>query len=330
MPSKPTKYGMKVWLQADPYNGYCNQIQFYNGRCGSGVVEGGLGARVVRDLTRPICHTNMIVNCNNFFTSPALFNSLLDDGLYARGMVRCDRKGMPPAAVFGKKQLTTQGESLVLQKECLVAVRWLDKKTVPLLTTADSATAEGKRKCRDGSSSLVLCLAVVEHYNTYMGGVDHADQLRHDLPTFRTSKKWWPYAFWFLYDICMCNAFILMRELPAHQMKTKKGKAKPRQLLDFKMELSKHLIGHFRCSRKRSLVPSIDPDGNSHLPIIGKKGWCAECTHQKRGRHESITRWEACGVALCRACFANFNRVLVSLLNLTVKSHNFFLFEILN
>lgn len=32
MPAKPIKYGINVWMRADPYNGYVNEYQIYTGR----------------------------------------------------------------------------------------------------------------------------------------------------------------------------------------------------------------------------------------------------------------------------------------------------------
>ena len=67
IPSKPTKYGIKVWMRADPHNGYCQDFQVYTGKTGTGQPEGGLGARVVKDLVAGIARKNHIVNCDNFF-----------------------------------------------------------------------------------------------------------------------------------------------------------------------------------------------------------------------------------------------------------------------
>ena len=48
MPAKPTKYGIKVWVRADPYNGYVNDFQVYTGKVENRAE--GLSTRVVKDL----------------------------------------------------------------------------------------------------------------------------------------------------------------------------------------------------------------------------------------------------------------------------------------
>ena len=52
MPAKPIKRGIKVWCRADSYNGYMCEVQVYTGRSGS--AEGGLGKRVVLELSRKL------------------------------------------------------------------------------------------------------------------------------------------------------------------------------------------------------------------------------------------------------------------------------------
>ena len=54
MPKKPVRRGLKVWMRADSTNSYVSQFQVYVGKETS--TETGLGARVVKDLTRDLVH----------------------------------------------------------------------------------------------------------------------------------------------------------------------------------------------------------------------------------------------------------------------------------
>ena len=56
VPMKPTKHGLKVWMRAEPHNGYVNEFQVYTGR--EGAAERGLGERVVKDLSQSILGQN--------------------------------------------------------------------------------------------------------------------------------------------------------------------------------------------------------------------------------------------------------------------------------
>ena len=96
MPMKPVKRGIKVWVLADSHNGYFSKFQVYTGKQ-DGVVEKGLGARVVKDLTSSLKGKYHHVYFDNFFTSTQLLTDLERDGIYSCGTARKDRKGFPEA-----------------------------------------------------------------------------------------------------------------------------------------------------------------------------------------------------------------------------------------
>ena len=95
MPMKPTKRGIKVWVRADSHNGYFSQFDVYQGRGSNTSPEFGLGGSVVKILTRPLVRKYHHVFMDNFFTSPALFVDLHQDGIYACGTIRSNRRGFP-------------------------------------------------------------------------------------------------------------------------------------------------------------------------------------------------------------------------------------------
>ena len=67
VPKKPIKRGIKVWVLGDSENGYFHNLQVYTGKEKS--PEKGLGARVVKDLTKPLRGKFHHVYFDNFFTS---------------------------------------------------------------------------------------------------------------------------------------------------------------------------------------------------------------------------------------------------------------------
>lgn len=63
-----------------------------------------------------------------------------------------------------------------------------------------------------------------------------------DWPRSRTayptaSTRWWVYLFWYLFDIAVSNAFILMRDSQAHQRFTRSGKRKMLKIVKFRRNL---------------------------------------------------------------------------------------------
>ena len=93
LPMKPIKRGFKVWVRADGQNGYMCDLEVYTGKDTS--TERHLGAKVVRKLSRPLEGGRYHIYFDNFFSTLDLFDGLLEDGLYACGTFRKDRKGIP-------------------------------------------------------------------------------------------------------------------------------------------------------------------------------------------------------------------------------------------
>ena len=67
MPMKPIKRGIKVWVLGDSTNGYFSRFQVYTGRQENREV--GLGAHVVKTLTKDLKNNYHHVYFDNFFTS---------------------------------------------------------------------------------------------------------------------------------------------------------------------------------------------------------------------------------------------------------------------
>jgi hypothetical protein len=89
------------------------------------------------------------------------------------------------------------------------------------MSSADDPSDEGvhvQRRQKDGSQKQVSCPSVVANYNIKMNGMDKSDQTRPEYPTYRMCKRWWTYVFYFLLDLAIANAYILMKESPNHQM----------------------------------------------------------------------------------------------------------------
>ena len=135
-------------------------------------------------------------------------------------------------------------------------------------------------------------------------GVDHADQLRMQYTCARKSRKYWKYIYYFLLDICIVNAFLLMKMSPNHVLASKTGRVKQREQLDFRRKLATQLIGQNRANRKRSL-PNIDHTGHGHWPQKMKKNRCKQCLKTRR---DNPTGYEECQTNLCLECFKPWHR----------------------
>ena len=168
---------------------------------------------------------------------------------------------------------------------------------VMVMSTSSQPTSHGtvKRKLRDGSSIEVPCPESIMMYNQYMGGVDHGDQLRGYYRCRSRSRKVYKYIFFFLLDVAITNAYILL-----------KSSGRPCPFKDFKsfrLQLAKELIGDYCSRRRRGRGGSvIHPLPFRHFPIrLGNgdgprrpRGPCAH--HRDTQSRRILTTW------YCREC----------------------------
>ena len=91
----------------------------------------------------------------------------------------------------------------------MMALKWMDKRPVTMLTTIhDDSFVTKRRRSRavEGGQEDILKPKVVEEYNKYMGGVDTGDQLESYYGFSHRTLKWWRQLFFHLIDV---NAYIL-------------------------------------------------------------------------------------------------------------------------
>lgn len=313
MPAKPTKYGIKVWMAADSSNGYVLNSDVYLGKEADGRRRiYGLGYDVVTKLIRPFMNRNHHVFFDNFFTSTKPLEDLKANDTYACGTVRCNRKDLPPCA----KNKLRVGEKLVRHKGHVVFTKWHDKRDVSVMATNVSPLADDVEVNRGDME--VPKPVVIDLYNSSMGGVDRADQLREYYSVGRSSSKWYRYIFWFLIDVAICNAFVL-----CNYRRLSQGMGKLRQL-NFRTELAKQLIGGYSTrvspaplSKRRKIEAHFLQEGSEGKHFIdkikGRKRQCVQCkrvgTKTPKGRPvESTFESVQCSVALCKeVCFADYH-----------------------
>ena len=63
----------------------------------------------------------------------------------------------------------------------------------------------------DGNTKEIPCPEIIEDYNTFMGGVDMADQAMCYYSLGRRILNWWRRVFWRLHDMTITNAFVIYK-----------------------------------------------------------------------------------------------------------------------
>ena len=175
MPKKPQKWGIKAWVLADAANGYVWNWDLYTGKDDNVSNPNlGLAHRVVMNLLDDdrLRKNGYRVFMDNFYSSPALFRDLQEEGFEACGTLRSNRRGIPDDLKSAKLR---KGESHFSRDDDLLFMKWRDKREVMMLSTFhDDTFIEKRRRTRLAQNGVerIEKPAVVEEYNMHMGGVD--------------------------------------------------------------------------------------------------------------------------------------------------------------
>ena len=181
MPSKPGKYGIKIWAICDSTLHYVLKMDVYKGREISEPREINLGSKLVLKLLEPFKKSGRNITCNNFFTNMQLGRFLMQN-LTIVGTIRKNRIELPAEFVStkDKKESTIYG----YQKEAMI-VSYCPKKgkLVTLLSTMHSDKGTELPAPEKKSE-------VITYYNATKGGVDTMDQMVRWFISKRKTRRW--------------------------------------------------------------------------------------------------------------------------------------------
>ena len=104
--------------------------------------------------------------------------------------------------------------------KCMVALKWADKRQVPLLSTVHDDSMMMKvrrtRRAERGHEEVRKPVMIEE----YMGGVDKSDQLLSYYGFSHRTVKWWRRGFFHLIDLAVVNSCVIhnnpARRPPSH------------------------------------------------------------------------------------------------------------------
>ena len=140
MKDKPIKWGLKVWVVADT-SGYTINYNIYTGK-GEECSEHSLAHDVVMKLVEPFAFQGYEVFVDDFYSSPILFQNLLDLEIHATGTLRLNRWGVPDSVKELKSSLEAKmfgrGNGFYYRKtnSPLVFVCWKDVRVATVMSTA--------------------------------------------------------------------------------------------------------------------------------------------------------------------------------------------------
>ncbi|CAM4635701.1 unnamed protein product [Leuciscus chuanchicus] len=296
MPSKPAKYGIKIWAACDARTSYAWNMQVYTGKPKGGQPERNQGMRVVLDLTTGLQgHT---VTCDNFFTSYALGQELLRRKLTMVGTVRKNKPELPPALLTTRDRVCFSSIFAFTETHSVVSHCPKRGKNVLLMSTChkDAKVSDREDKKPD----------VMLDYNRCKGGVDNLDKMVASYSCKRKTNRWPMVVFSTILDVSAINAFVVWREVnPSWE----RGNNFKRRL--FLEELGKALVSP-HMERRKSLPhapasvavlkrkqDSSNSPGPSTEPPSSKRKRCQVCPLAKDSKTDK--QCANCKRAICVA-----------------------------
>jgi hypothetical protein len=200
IPSKPAKYGIKIWWCCDADTCYPLSGQVYLGKQPGEPREVGQGARVVQDLISSYRHSGRNVVADNFFTSVELAQNLLANGLTYVGTIRSNKPHIPDAMRANSRR--PEHSSIFGFSDQITLVSYVPKvgKSVMALSTMHhDKTIEGSLSKPE----------IIHHYNACKSGVDNLDHLVTLYTSRRKTNRWPMVLFWNMIDVATVSALIL-------------------------------------------------------------------------------------------------------------------------
>uniref|UniRef100_A0A665ULX8 PiggyBac transposable element-derived protein domain-containing protein n=1 Tax=Echeneis naucrates TaxID=173247 RepID=A0A665ULX8_ECHNA len=214
IPSKPGKYGIKIWAACDAKTSYAWKLQIYTGKAASGIPEKNQGKRVVLDMTAGLQGHN--ITCDNFFTSYDLGQELLRRKLTMVGTVKKNKPELPAEILQVKEWAPLSSKFAFTDTTIVVSYCPKRKRNVIFMSTLhkDAAASSGSDKKP----------TIIFDYNKNKGGVDNLDKLTATYTCQRMTRRWPMVVFYNILDVSTCNAFVLWTHIHQGWNSTKKAK----------------------------------------------------------------------------------------------------------
>lgn len=169
IPSKPAKYGIKVWACCDSDSFYALNMQIYTGRAPNCKAEINQGQRVVLEVTEGLIGRN--ITCDNFFTGYDLAVQLKKRKSTLLGTVRKNKKCVPPYILDMKRQPIGSSRFLFDHSLDATIVSYVPKQN-RLVVLFSTMHHENKVSNEEHKKPQIIL-----DYNKTKGGVDSLDQM---------------------------------------------------------------------------------------------------------------------------------------------------------
>ena len=204
IPSKPGKYGIKVFWICDSTTSYPLKGEVYLGRQPGAAANANNVKDLVKRLVRPWQNTGRNVTMDNYFTSTELATDLLAVRITIVGTMRKNRADIPPE-MQADRQRVVQSTVFGFDRQLTLAsyVQKRGKAVILLSSMHHNATID---ETNNNKPDIIL------HYNNTKSGVDNLDHLTRLYTCKRKIKRWPMTIFFNIVDCAAVAAYVIWIE----------------------------------------------------------------------------------------------------------------------
>ncbi|GBL92721.1 General transcription factor II-I repeat domain-containing protein 2A [Araneus ventricosus] len=204
IPSKPAKYGLKIFTLVDASTYYTVNMEIYPGKQPTGPFDQSMIPQdVVLRLSRPIHGTGRNITMDSWFSSLPVCKDLLELKLTMVGTVSKNKKELPSSVALVKKIPIYSSQFFFDEEKTLVSYHPKKNKVVILLSTMHHNAAI------DGRTGEEKKPEILTFYNATKLGVDTVDQLCSLYNVARNTRRWPMAIFYAFLNVTGLNSYVI-------------------------------------------------------------------------------------------------------------------------
>lgn len=295
IPSKPKKYGIKIFCMADAKLFYSANMEIYCGEQPCGLYRCSNSAdSVVLRLAEPIFGSGRNITCDNWFTSINLIRELEKRKLSYVGTIRKNKKELPFNFISAKNRPVYDSIFGFTKNETLVSYVPKKGKTVVVVSSLHVSS-------NDIDETIQKKPEIILHYNNTKSGVDTADQLCATYNTARTTRRWPMVIFYHLLNTASINSRIILLG-NNENYRTRRNYMKELGNMLIREQLQRRSLMESLPDDLKFLLKKYKPDSNDQedepASSQRKRRRCQPCYKEKKDA-KTLNACEICDKAVC-------------------------------
>ncbi|XP_039276182.1 uncharacterized protein LOC120350035 [Nilaparvata lugens] len=300
IPSKPAKYGIKMFALCDARTFFCNNLEVYCGKQPPGPYEvSNKPEDIVKRLVVPIEKSNKNLTTDNWYTSIPLVEDMLAKDITMIGTLKKNNAAIPPSFLPNKNRVVGTTEFGFSDNKTLVSfVPKVNKAVILVSSMHDSKSIDPDT----GKPDIIL------DYNMTKGGVDTCEKMCAAYSVSLVTRRWPQAIFYVLLNIASINSRVLLSFI--------KPQEAPRRRI-FQKNLAMGLLNEHLATRAQ--IRSLPKDISVYLeqykrpeeqcmyfklcttpnePPTKKRGNCVLCGRQKNS--SASMKCDKCSSFMCK------------------------------